>query len=96
LEASICEFPISWYTSLVLIVHSFAIGYIYSFLASGIFYWGLMKWFPHRPSQLDYAITGEDIIAASDEKAIASGERKVQRSIWDLMRGKTARRASVV
>jgi NCS1 family nucleobase:cation symporter-1 len=55
-----------------------------------------MKFFPHRPSQLDYAITGEDIIAASDEKAIASGERKVQRSIWDLMRGKTARRASVV
>lgn len=54
-----------------------------------------MKFFPHRESQLDHAITGEDIVVAADEKAIASGERKIQRSIWDIMRGKTARRASV-
>ncbi|KAF2848131.1 uracil permease-like protein [Plenodomus tracheiphilus IPT5] len=75
--------------------HLFAIGYIYSFFAAGLFYWGLMKWFPHTPSQLEHPITGEDIIAAADEKAIASGERKIQRSFWDLIRGKTARRSSV-
>jgi len=75
--------------------HSFAIGYIYSFFAAGVFYWALMKYFPHRPSQMDHPITGEDIVAASDEKLIASGERKIQRSFWDLIRGKTARRASV-
>jgi len=75
--------------------HLFAIGYVYSFFAAGIFYWALMKYFPHRESQLDHAITGEDIINAADEKAILSGERKIQRSIWDIMRGKTARRASV-
>ncbi|KAH9877738.1 hypothetical protein J1614_002955 [Plenodomus biglobosus] len=75
--------------------HLFAIGYIYSFTAAGLFYWGLMKWFPHTPSQLEQPITGEDIIVASDEKAIASGQRKIQRSMWDLLRGRTARRTNL-
>ena len=64
----------------------FAIGYIYSFVAAGMFYWALMRWFPHQESRLEYAITGEDIIAASDEKQLASGARKPQKGLRDLMR----------
>ncbi|KAJ4370854.1 hypothetical protein N0V86_008547 [Didymella sp. IMI 355093] len=64
----------------------FAIGYIYSFIASGVFYWALMRFFPHQESRLESPNTGEDIIAASDEKQILSGTRKQQRGIRDLVR----------
>jgi NCS1 family nucleobase:cation symporter-1 len=55
----------------VLTLARFAIGYIYSFFASGIFYYGFMRFFPHRESELDFAITGEDVIVAADEKRLA-------------------------
>ncbi|KAK5136691.1 hypothetical protein LTR08_002344 [Meristemomyces frigidus] len=48
--------------------HLFAIGYIYSFIAAGVFYWGFMRFFPHPESVMDRADTGEDIIAEADEK----------------------------
>lgn len=66
--------------------HLFAIGYIYSFIAAGIFYWGLMRWFPHLESQLEHPNTGEDIIAAADEKQLQSGARKPQKGLLDLVR----------
>jgi NCS1 family nucleobase:cation symporter-1 len=66
--------------------YRFAIGYIYSFIASGVFYWALMRFFPHQESRLESPNTGEDIIAASDEKQILSGARKQQRGIRDLVR----------
>ncbi|KAH7082878.1 permease for cytosine/purines, uracil, thiamine, allantoin-domain-containing protein [Paraphoma chrysanthemicola] len=75
--------------------HLFAIGYIYSFFAAGIFYWALMKFFPHPDSTLSEPNTGEDIIAASDEKQIAAGTRKVQRTMWEYLRN-PRRRNSVV
>lgn len=50
--------------------HLFAIGYIYSFFAAGVFYWGFNRFFPHTESMLDYAVTGEDVIAANDEKNV--------------------------
>ncbi|KAK4951492.1 hypothetical protein LTR10_010468 [Elasticomyces elasticus] len=46
----------------------FAIGYIYSFVSAGLFYWIFMKYFPHKESMLDHADTGEDIIAEADQK----------------------------
>lgn len=46
----------------------FAIGYIYSFFATGVFYYGFNHFFPHLESRMDYAETGEDIIAANDAK----------------------------
>lgn len=46
----------------------FAIGYIYSFIAAGVFYWGFNRFFPHHDSMMDHAETGEDIIAANDAK----------------------------
>ena len=58
----------------MLVVHSFAIGYIYSFIAAGIFYWALMRFFPHQDSMMDHAVTGEDIIAANDEKKFRRSE----------------------
>ncbi|KAF1966531.1 hypothetical protein BU23DRAFT_486186 [Bimuria novae-zelandiae CBS 107.79] len=48
--------------------HLFAIGYIYSFIAAGVFYWGFNRFFPHPESTMDHAETGEDIIAAQDAK----------------------------
>lgn len=50
---------------------SFAIGYIYSFLVAGIFYWGFNRFFPHNESKMDYPNTGEEIIAANDAKNVA-------------------------
>lgn len=76
-------------------IHSFAIGYIYSFVAAGVFYYALMRFFPHNESRLDYPITGEDIVAANDEKQIAAGHRKHQRSMLDFVRGRKPRQASV-
>ena len=71
---------------------SFAIGYIYSFIAAGIFY---MKWFPHTPSILSEPNTGEDIIAASDEKQLLAGTRKPQRGLRDILRKSRNRQSSV-
>ncbi|KAL5114950.1 hypothetical protein ACEQ8H_007197 [Pleosporales sp. CAS-2024a] len=73
----------------------FAIGYIYSFVAAGVFYWGLMKWFPHSPSMLSEPNTGEDIIAASDQKQLLAGTRKPQKSLMDYLRKAKARQSSV-
>lgn len=50
--------------------HLFAIGYIYSFVAAGVFYWGFNRFFPHLQSQMDHPETGEDIIAANDAKNV--------------------------
>ncbi|KAL5438606.1 hypothetical protein PMIN06_010205 [Paraphaeosphaeria minitans] len=50
--------------------HLFAIGYIYSFTAAGIFYWGFNRFFPHAESMMDHPETGEDIIAAQDAKNV--------------------------
>ncbi|KAK4499722.1 hypothetical protein PRZ48_010240 [Zasmidium cellare] len=50
--------------------HLFAIGYIYSFVAAGVFYWGFNRFFPHLESQMDHPETGEDIIAANDAKNV--------------------------
>jgi hypothetical protein len=44
---------------------------------------------------MNYANTGEDIIAENDEKKIASGERKLQRGFWDIVRGARNRKSSV-
>lgn len=49
----------------------FAIGYIYSFFAAGIFYWLFNYFFPHDESKLNAPDTGEDIIAAQDEQNVA-------------------------
>jgi nucleobase:cation symporter-1, NCS1 family len=51
--------------------HLFAIGYIYSFIAAGVFYVALMRFFPHQESKMDHAVTGEDIISANDERRIS-------------------------
>ncbi|KAJ5174126.1 uncharacterized protein N7482_000003 [Penicillium canariense] len=48
--------------------HLFAIGYIYSFIAAGVFYWGFNRFFPHMESQMDHPETGEEIIAEQDAK----------------------------
>jgi NCS1 family nucleobase:cation symporter-1 len=45
-----------------------------------------MRFFPHQESRIDAPNTGEDIIAASDEKQILSGARKPQRSMRDTVR----------
>ncbi|KAJ6008908.1 hypothetical protein N7522_003924 [Penicillium canescens] len=50
--------------------HLFAIGYIYSFIAAGVFYWGFNRFFPHTESQMDHPETGEEIIAEQDAKNI--------------------------
>ncbi|KAJ4362262.1 hypothetical protein N0V83_010355 [Neocucurbitaria cava] len=50
--------------------HLFAIGYIYSFVAAGVFYWLFNRFFPHTPSIMDHPETGEDIIAANDAKNV--------------------------
>jgi NCS1 family nucleobase:cation symporter-1 len=54
-----------------------------------------MKFFPHTESMLSEPNTGEEIIAASDEKQIAAGTRKVQRTMWEYIRS-PRRRQSVV
>ncbi|KAH8881804.1 hypothetical protein GQ53DRAFT_701752 [Thozetella sp. PMI_491] len=58
--------------------HLFNIGYIYSFAAAGIFYWGFNRFFPHKESMMDHPETGEDIIAANDAKVIE--ERRAERA----------------
>lgn len=48
--------------------HLFAIGYIFSFVAAGVFYWLFNRLAPHHDSKMDMAETGEDIIAANDAR----------------------------
>ena len=48
----------------------FAIGYLYSYVAAGVFYWAFNKLSPHTDSMLDHPETGEDIIAAQDAKNV--------------------------
>ncbi|KAF2210985.1 hypothetical protein CERZMDRAFT_44015 [Cercospora zeae-maydis SCOH1-5] len=48
--------------------HLFSIGYVYSFFAAGVFYYGFNHFFPHQESKMDHPITGEEIIAANDAK----------------------------
>ncbi|KAF2495747.1 hypothetical protein BU16DRAFT_581242 [Lophium mytilinum] len=48
----------------------FNIGYLYSFVAAGVFYWGFNRFFPHNESMMDHPETGEDIIAANDAKNV--------------------------
>jgi NCS1 family nucleobase:cation symporter-1 len=50
--------------------HLFSIGYVYSFIAAGFFYWAFNRFFPHTESIMDHAETGEDIIAANDAKNV--------------------------
>ncbi|KAB5515364.1 permease for cytosine/purines, uracil, thiamine, allantoin-domain-containing protein [Coniochaeta sp. 2T2.1] len=49
-------------------IHLFNIGYIYSFVAAGVFYYGFNRFFPHTESMLDYPETGEERIVATDAK----------------------------
>ncbi|KAK4947517.1 hypothetical protein LTR10_013462 [Elasticomyces elasticus] len=48
----------------------FNIGYIYSFVAAGVFYWGFNRFFPHTESIMSHPETGEDIIAAQDARNV--------------------------
>ncbi len=56
---------------------SFNIGYVYSFVAAGVFYWGFNRFFPHTDSIMTHPETGEDIIAANDAKNME--ERRASR-----------------
>lgn len=66
---------------------SFAIGYVYSFVAAGLFYWGFNRFFPHNESKMDHAETGEDIIAANDAKNVEE-----RRASWSERRPSAATR----
>lgn len=48
--------------------HLFYVGYMYSFLAGGVFYYIFNHFFPAPESMIEFAITGEDVIAAQDAK----------------------------
>jgi NCS1 family nucleobase:cation symporter-1 len=48
--------------------HLFYFGYVYSFLSGGVFYYILNHFFPAPESMVEFAITGEDVIAAQDAK----------------------------
>lgn len=54
-----------------------------------------MKYFPHTASQLDHPNTGEEIIVAHDEKELASGARKNQRSMLEYVRSVRNRGSNV-
>ena len=54
--------------------HLFAIGYIYSFIAAGVFYWGFMRFFPEQGSRIDHPELGEDIVAANDQSKLAASK----------------------
>ncbi|ETN41081.1 uncharacterized protein HMPREF1541_03016 [Cyphellophora europaea CBS 101466] len=51
--------------------HLFSIGYVYSFVASSVFYYAFNRFFPHHDSIMTHAETGEEIIAANDAKNVA-------------------------
>jgi len=59
----------------------FNIGYLYSFISAGVFYWLFNRFFPHTESILDHPNTGEDIIAAQDAKNVEArmAERQKRR-----------------
>ncbi|KAI6715600.1 hypothetical protein JHW43_001802 [Diplocarpon mali] len=57
--------------------HLFGIGYLYSFVSAGVFYWIFNRFYPHLDSVMDHPETGEEIIRAQDEKNIAARERGV-------------------
>ncbi|KAK4693788.1 nucleobase:cation symporter-1, NCS1 family, partial [Lecanoromycetidae sp. Uapishka_2] len=57
--------------------HLFNIGYMYSFVSAGVFYWAFNRFVPHTESIMDHAETGEDIIAANDAKNVQ--ERRASR-----------------
>ena len=59
-------------------IHLFAIGYIYSFVSAGVFYWGFNRFFPHRESMMDHPETGEEIVAENDRKNMEE-----RRASWD-------------
>jgi nucleobase:cation symporter-1, NCS1 family len=63
------------------IQNRFSIGYLYSFIASGVFYWLFNRFFPHHESMLDHADTGEEIIAANDAK-----NQQERRASWSERR----------
>jgi NCS1 family nucleobase:cation symporter-1 len=67
-------------------VHLFSIGYIYSFIAAGVFYWGFNWFFPHTESMLTHPETGEERIAANDAKNME--QRRVRKqSLYDRVFG---------
>lgn len=51
--------------------HLFAIGYIYSFITAGVFYYLFNVFAPHLESQMDYPVTGEEILMEQDEKNLS-------------------------
>ncbi|RVX70826.1 hypothetical protein B0A52_05477 [Exophiala mesophila] len=61
--------------------HLYSIGYVYSFVASGVFYWGFNRFFPHTESIMDHPETGEEIIAANDAKNVQQ-----RRASWNERR----------
>lgn len=82
----ICKFDRFLEVDIQLTSTRFAIGYIYSFIAARVFYWALMRFFQHEESRLDHANTGEDIIAALDERQLASDARKPQKTMREWAR----------
>jgi NCS1 family nucleobase:cation symporter-1 len=58
--------------------HLFSIGYIYSFIAAGVFYWGFNRFFPYEPALMDHPETGEEIIAAQDAKNVEDRRASMQ------------------
>ena len=73
-------------TSVVSPLISFNIGYIYSFIAAGVFYYGFNHFFPHTESMLDHPITGEDIVVANDLKNLEQRGTK-KKSLYDRIFG---------
>ena len=45
-----------------------------------------MRWCPHAASHLDHPVSGEEIVAAADEKMILAGERKPHKGMLGLVR----------
>jgi nucleobase:cation symporter-1, NCS1 family len=64
------EGPIVTISTQLIRLDRFAIGYVYSFVAAGLFYWLFNRLAPHAESRMDHAETGEDIIAANDAKNV--------------------------
>lgn len=58
-------------------VDSFYVGYMYSFLAGGVFYYTFNHFSPASESMIEFAITGEDIIAAQDAKNLEAKQAGV-------------------
>ena len=54
--------------------HLFAIGYIYSFVAAGIFYWAFMRFLPEQGSRIDHPELGEEIVAENDRRKLEASQ----------------------